>query len=191
VTGGGDEAGLVARLQASDARAFEELVIAYQHRVFAVAVRMLGNRAEAEEIAQEVFLRVHRAIRDFRGDAKLSTWLYSITSRLCLNRLATTERKLTREDDETLARVSGGGPGAAEELERRQLQTALHQAIAALPEDRRIVVVLRDVEGLSYEEIAQALDLELGTVRSRLHRARLDLKERMEKFFPGAGRKTR
>ena len=127
VTGGGDEAGLVARLRASDARAFEELVIAYQHRVFAVAARMLGNRAEAEEIAQEVFLRVHRAIRGFRGDAKLSTWLYSITSRLCLNRLATTERRLTREDDETLARVSGGGPGAAEELERRQLQAALHR----------------------------------------------------------------
>jgi RNA polymerase sigma-70 factor (ECF subfamily) len=184
VTGGGDEAGLVARLRASDVTAFEELVIAYQHRVFAVAARMLGNRAEAEEIAQEVFLRAHRAIRDFRGDAKLSTWLYSITSRLCLNRLATTERRLTREDDEALARVPGSGAGADEELERRQLQGALHQAIAALPEDRRIVVVLRDVEGLSYEEIAQALDLEPGTVRSRLHRARLELKERMEKFFP-------
>jgi RNA polymerase sigma-70 factor (ECF subfamily) len=159
-------------------------VIAYQHRVFAVAARTLGNRAEAEEIAQEVFVRVHRAIGGFRGDAKLSTWIYSITSRLCLNRLATTERRLTREDDETLARVPSGSPDAAEELERRQLQTALHQAIAALPEDRRIVVVLRDVEGLSYEEIAQALDLELGTVRSRLHRARLELKERMEKFYP-------
>jgi RNA polymerase sigma-70 factor (ECF subfamily) len=182
--GGGDEAGLVARLRTSDARAFEELVIAYQHRVFAVAARTLGNRAEAEEIAQEVFVRVHRAIGGFRGDAKLSTWIYSITSRLCLNRLATTERRLTREDDETLARVPSGSPDAAEELERRQLQTALHQAIAALPEDRRIVVVLRDVEGLSYEEIAQALDLELGTVRSRLHRARLELKERMEKFYP-------
>ena len=174
----------MARLQASDVRAFEELVIVYQHRVFAVAARMLGSRAEAEEVAQEVFLRVHRGIRDFRGDAKLSTWLYSITSRLCLNRLATTERRLTREDDDTLARVPAGGARADEELERRQLQIALQQAIAALPEDRRIVVVLRDVEGLSYEEIAQALDLELGTVRSRLHRARLELKDRMEKFFP-------
>lgn len=179
-----DDAGLVARLQASDDRAFEELVIGYQHRVFAVAARMLGNRAEAEEIAQEVFLRVHRAIRDFRGDAKLSTWLYSITSRLCLNRLATSERRTGREDDEMLARVPSGGVGADEELERRQLQAALQQAIAALPDDRRIVVVLRDLEGLSYEEIAQALGLELGTVRSRLHRARLELKESMEKFLP-------
>jgi RNA polymerase sigma-70 factor (ECF subfamily) len=182
--GGGDEAGLLARLQTSDPRAFEEFVIAYQHRVFAVAARMLGNRAEAEEIAQEVFLRVHRAIGGFRGDAKLSTWVYAITSRLCLNRLATTERRLTREDDEILARVPGGGEGADEALERRQRQAALHQAIAALPEDRRIVVILRDVEGLSYEEIAQALELEPGTVRSRLHRARLELKERLEKLFP-------
>jgi RNA polymerase sigma-70 factor (ECF subfamily) len=177
-----DEAGLVARLQASDPGAFEELVIAYQHRVFAVAARMLGNRAEAEEIAQEVFLRVHRAIRLFRGDAKLSTWMYSIASRLCLNRLGTAERRLTREEDETLAHVSGGAGGADEALERRQLQAALHQAIAALPEDRRIVVVLRDLEGLSYDEIAQVLDLELGTVRSRLHRARVELRERLEKF---------
>jgi RNA polymerase sigma-70 factor (ECF subfamily) len=180
----GDDAGLVARLQASDPRAFEELVIAYQHRVFAVAARMLGNRAEAEEIAQEVFLRVHRAIRLFRGDAKLSTWMYSIASRLCLNRLARAERRLTREEDETLARVPDGVGGADEALAQRQLQAALFQAIAALPEDRRIVVVLRDLEGLSYDEIAQVLDLEPGTVRSRLHRARLELRERLEKFIP-------
>jgi RNA polymerase sigma-70 factor (ECF subfamily) len=151
--------------------------------VFAVAARMLGNRAEAEEIAQEVFLRVHRAIGDFRGDAKLSTWIYAITSRLCLNRLTTSERRLVREDDETLDRLPGPEADAAAELERRQLQAALRQAIAALPEDRRIVVVLRDLEGLAYEEIAQALDLELNTVRSRLYRGRLELKEKMEKFF--------
>jgi RNA polymerase sigma-70 factor, ECF subfamily len=183
VTRGGDDAELVRRLRASDPRAFEELVIAYQHRVFAVAARMLNHRAEAEEIAQEVFLRVHRAIGDFRGDAKLSTWIYAITSRLCLNRLATSERRLVREDDEALDRLPGQEPDAATELERRQLRAALRQAIAALPEDRRIVVVLRDLEGLAYEEIAEALDLELNTVRSRLHRARLELKEKMEKFF--------
>src|SRR5690242_20490655 len=80
----GDDGGLVDRLRAGDAPAFEELVRRYQHRVFGVAVRMLGSGAEAEEIAQEVFLRVHRAIGDFRGEAKLSTWLYAITSRLCL-----------------------------------------------------------------------------------------------------------
>ncbi|HZN49126.1 MAG TPA: sigma-70 family RNA polymerase sigma factor [Methylomirabilota bacterium] len=172
------------RLRRGDPRAFEELVIAYQHRVFGVALRMLGSRAEAEEAAQEVFLRAHRAIADFRGDAKLSTWLYAIASRLCMNRLASGERRLLREGEETLARIPSGHPSPADELERSERDAALHRAIAELSDERRMVVVLRDLEGLSYEEIASALDLELGTVRSRLHRARMDLKEKLERFLP-------
>ena len=172
------------RLRQGDPRAFEELVIAYQHRVFGVALRMLGSRAEAEEAAQEVFLRAHRAIADFRGDAKLSTWLYAIASRLCMNRLASGERRLLREGEETLARIPSGHASPADELERSERDAALHRAIAELSDERRMVVVLRDLEGLSYEEIASALDLELGTVRSRLHRARMDLKEKLERFLP-------
>ena len=174
---------LVERLRAGDARAFEELVIAYQHRVFGVARRMLGNGAEAEEIAQEVFLRVHRSMVEFRGEARLSTWLYGITSRLCLNRLAGADRRLRRDDPDALERAPSPSDAAAV-LERSEVEAALHDAIAGLPEERRIVVVLRDLEGLSYEEIAQALDLELGTVRSRLHRARMDLKAKLERFLP-------
>jgi len=158
-------------------------VIAYQHRVFGVALRMLRNRSEAEEIAQEVFLRVHRAVEDFRGEAKLSTWLYAITSRLCLNRLASGERRMAREGEESLERLRGDADPAAH-VERVELEAALQRAITELPEERRIVVVLRDFEGLSYEEIAAALDLPLGTVRSRLHRARTDLKEKLERFLP-------
>jgi len=180
----GDDAQLADRLRRGDPRAFEELVIAHQHRVFGVALRMLGSRAEAEEAAQEVFLRAHRAIADFRGDAKLSTWLYAIASRLCLNRLASGERRLLREGEETLARIPSGHASPADELERSERDAALHRAIAELSDERRLVVVLRDLEGLSYEEIAAALDLELGTVRSRLHRARLDLKEKLERFLP-------
>lgn len=179
-----DDSSLVARLQRGDPRAFEDLVIAYQHRVFGVAFRMLHSRAEAEELAQEVFVRVHRAIGGFRGDAKLSTWLYAITSRLCLNRLASGERRMVREGEETLTQLASSHAGPADELERSELETALHRAIAELSEDRRIVVVLRDLEGLSYEEIAAALELELGTVRSRLHRARMDLKAKLERFLP-------
>jgi RNA polymerase sigma-70 factor (ECF subfamily) len=182
--GPADEAALVARLRAGEARAFEELVRAYQHRVFGVAVRMLGNGAEAEDVAQEVFFRVHRAIGEFRGDAKLSTWLYAIASRLCLTRLGAGERRLGRQGEETLARLANGHADPAASLEKSELEAALHRAIAELPEDRRIVVVLRDLEGLAYEEIAAALELPLGTVRSRLHRARLDLKEKLERFFP-------
>jgi RNA polymerase sigma-70 factor, ECF subfamily len=180
----GDDAQLVDRLRRGDPRAFEDLVITHQHRVFGVALRMLGSRAEAEEAAQEVFLRAHRAIADFRGDAKLSTWLYTIASRLCLNRLAAGERRLTREGEEALARIPSSHASPADELERSERDAALHRAIAELSDERRMVVVLRDLEGLSYEEIAAALDLELGTVRSRLHRARLDLKEKLERFLP-------
>ena len=156
----------------------------YQHRVFGVALRMLGNRAEAEDVAQEAFVRAHRALGGFRGDAKLSTWLYAITSRLCLNRLASGERRMARQGEDALLRLSDAGSRPDAALERRELETALGRAIAELPEDRRIVVVLRDLEGLSYEEIAQVLELELGTVRSRLHRARAELKEKLERFLP-------
>jgi len=224
----GDDSLLVDRLRQGDPRAFEDLVIAYQHRVFGVALRMLGSRAEAEDLAQEVFVRVHDAIAEFRGDAKLSTWLYTIASRLCLNHLASSERRMIREGEETLTRLasSHASPAAelerneleaalhraiaelpeerrmiregeetltrlasshaspAAELERSELEAALHRAIAELPEERRIVVVLRDLEGLSYEDIAAVLELELGTVRSRLHRARMDLKEKLERFLP-------
>ncbi len=178
---GADPPGLLPRLRAGDPRAFEELVIAYQHRVFGVALRMLGNRAEAEEIAQEVFLRAHRAIADFRGEARLGTWLYAIASRLCLNRLASPDRRLARGDD-PLMDVPASTPDAAAAAERAELDAALRAAIAELPDDRRLVLVLRDVEGLSYEQIAEALALDPGTVRSRLHRARMQLKEKLERF---------
>jgi RNA polymerase sigma factor (sigma-70 family) len=181
---GGDRKEFVARLRAGEPKAFEELVATYQHRVFGVALRMLRNAAEAEEVAQEAFLRAHRALADFRGDAKLSTWLYAIVSRLCLTRLGSGERRMARQGEETLMRLANSEGDPSDALERGEVEAALHRAIAELPEDRRIVVVLRDLEGLSYEEIAQALDLELGTVRSRLHRARMDLKDKMERFLP-------
>src|SRR2546429_4341601 len=152
---GADPPGLLPRLRAGDPRAFEELVIAYQHRVFGVALRMLRSRSEAEDIAKEVFLRVHRAVEDFRGEAKLSAWLYAITSRLCLNRLASGERRMAREGEESLERLRGDADPAAH-VERVELEAALQRAITELPEERRIVVVLRDFEGLSYEEVAAA-----------------------------------
>jgi RNA polymerase sigma-70 factor (ECF subfamily) len=179
-----DDTRLLARLRAGDDRAFEELVTSYQHRVFGVALRMLGNRAEAEEIAQETFLRAHRALAEFRGEARLGTWLYAIASRLCLNRLTAGPRRHERSDETALAQAATDGVDAAGALEHEELAAALHEAVAGLPEDRRIVVVLRDLEGLAYEEIAEALGLPLNTVRSRLHRARLDLKAKLERWLP-------
>lgn len=178
---GADPPGLLTRLRAGDPRAFEELVTTYQHRVFGVALRMLGSRAEAEEIAQEAFLRAHRAVVSFRGDARLGTWLYGIASRLCLNRLSSPDRRMAR-GDAALADVPATTPDAAAEVERAELDAALRTAIEELPNEQRLVLVLRDVEGLSYEEIADALALVPGTVRSRLHRARMQLKEKLERF---------
>jgi RNA polymerase sigma-70 factor, ECF subfamily len=172
------------RLRAGDARAFEELVASHQHRVFGVALRMLGIAAEAEEIAQEAFLRAHRSLGEFRGDARLSTWLYAIVSRLCLNRLASGDRRAVRHGEDILRRVADERGGPEARAERGELDAALHRAIAELPEERRVVIILRDVEGLAYEEIARALDVELGTVRSRLHRARMEIREKLERFLP-------
>ena len=175
--------GFLDRLRRGDPAAFETLVVVHQHRVFAVALRMLGNRADAEDAAQEVFLRVHRALPGFRGDAKLSTWLYAIAARLCLSRLGEAHRRLVRADETALARVPDPEADPARHLEEDEREAALRRAITELSDDRRMVVVLRDLEGLPYEEIAQILGLELGTVRSRLHRARLDLKGKLERFF--------
>jgi RNA polymerase sigma-70 factor (ECF subfamily) len=143
---------------------------------------MLGDRAAAEDVAQEVFLRAHRAIGDFRGEAKLSTWLYAIASRLCLSRLGAGPRRGTA-GEETLARLADAGADPSDEAERSEREAALHRAIAELADDRRIVVVLCDLEGLSYDEIAATLGVPVGTVRSRLHRARLDLKDKLERFL--------
>jgi RNA polymerase sigma-70 factor (ECF subfamily) len=179
-----DAPGLLERLRAGDPRAFEELVIAQQHRVYGVALRMLGNAAEAEEVAQETFLRAYRGMAEFRGESTLATWLYAIASRLALNRLGSGERRFTRHGDDALAQVANGRSDPAETAAQSEMELALHRAIAELADERRIAIVLRDLEGLSYEEIAQALDLPLGTVRSRIHRARTDLRDKLERFLP-------
>lgn len=178
-----EDLALVESLRRGESEAFERLVLTYQHRVFSIALRMLGDRSEAEELAQEVFLRVHRSIGDFRGEAKLSTWLYAITSRLCLNRLKSPGRA-RGVGEARLALIADAHPNPSAVLEASELEAELHRAIADLDDERRVVVVLRDLHGLEYEEIAAALDLPLGTVRSRLHRARMELKKRLERFFP-------
>jgi RNA polymerase sigma-70 factor, ECF subfamily len=180
---GADKRAFVERLRAGDARAFEELVATHQHRVFGVALRMLDSAAEAEEVAQETFLRAHASLAEFRGEARLSTWLYAIVSRLCLNRLASADRRTARPGDAMLLRVADGAADPQDSAERGELEAALRRAIADLPEERRVVVILRDLEGLAYDEIAAALGIEAGTVRSRLHRARMDLKDKMERFL--------
>jgi RNA polymerase sigma-70 factor (ECF subfamily) len=173
--------GLLARLRAAEPRAFEELVIAYQHRVYGLALRMLGRAAEAEDAAQEVFLRVHRALGGFRGESRLSTWLHAIASRVCLTRLAERRRR-GEPDGAALQDLPDGGADPEGAAARGELEAALSAALDALEPERRVVVVLRDVEGLSYQEIAAALAVPVGTVRSRLSRARAELRVRLDRF---------
>lgn len=186
------EARFVARLVARDESAFNELVLVYERRVFALVFRMLGRREEAEDIAQEVFVQVFKAIDQFRGDSKLSTWIYRIAVNLCKNRSKYLSRRHAGEQDDIDAMadrlplsaakgVSVGDVSRPDELvEGMQLEVVVKRAIAALEPEFREVLILRDVEDLSYEEIAAVTGLPDGTVKSRIHRARAQLKALVE-----------
>ena len=170
---------LVSAARDGDMDAFEALVHLYEKRVFALTLRMCGNPEDAAEAAQEAFLAAWQGLAFFRGEASFSTWLYRLTVNAAIDLLR--QRKKHQGalslDDPDLPVVPDRGPSPeelSEEHERRQL---LWQAIESLPEPHRIPLLLREIEGLSYREIAQALDLEEGTVKSRLARARLLLRK--------------
>jgi len=167
---------VVAAAQAGDDGAFGKIVEHYQRRVFAVAYRMTCNAAQAEELAQEVFLRVWRKLGTFRPSAPLGPWLLRLASNVCINalkkrRVPTVSMQAADEEGGT-REPAADGPDASELAARRELAERLEAAIAELPDEYRLVVTLRHVEGLSYEEIAAALDAPLGTVKVRLFRAR-------------------
>ena len=182
---------LLRRLRARDERAFRELVDEHRERVFNVTVRMLGNRAEAEDVAQEVFISVFKSIDDFREESKFSTWLYRVAVNHCKNRIKYLARRHDRDRDELDETTQGtgvngtiGGPlpsSPQKQLESRQMEKLMQDAIATLEDDQRIVVVLRDVEDLSIEEICEITGLPDGTVKSRLHRARLVLRKKLQR----------
>ena len=183
----------IERLVARDERAFNELVQAYEQRVFRLLLRMLGRRDEAEDMAQEVFVQVFKAISTFRGDAKLGTWIYRIAVNLCKNRMKYLSRRHSGEQDELepvaeraqLNEAKGVTFGETSRpdhmLEGLQLERIVQDCIAELDPDFREVLVLRDVEDLSYEELCEVTGLPDGTVKSRLHRARNMLKTAVER----------
>ena len=181
---------LIRRLKDRDERAFSELIEEQGDRVFNLCFRMLGNRQEAEDLAQEVFITVFKSVDSFRGDSKLSTWLYRIASNLSKNRIKYLARRHERskvEFDEGIDRNAASdsltSPKQAkrpdENMEGQQLEKIMQQAISELEEDHRILIVLRDIEELSYDEICEITDLAEGTVKSRLHRARIALRKKM------------
>jgi RNA polymerase sigma-70 factor, ECF subfamily len=184
---------LIRRLQQRDEKAFEEVVRRYQHKVYNLVYRMLGNREEAEDIAQEVFVTVFKSIDSFRGEAKFSTWLYRIAANHCKNRMKYLGRrnyKSTSELDEATERelhqngtIRSHNDAPDTVLEGLQLERIVQDGIATLEEEHRELIVLRDVEDLSYEEIGSITGLADGTVKSRLHRARMALKDYMAKLL--------
>jgi RNA polymerase sigma-70 factor (ECF subfamily) len=180
---------LLRRLRDRDERAFRELVEGHRDRVYNICYRMLGHRHEAEDVAQEVFITVFKTIETFRGDSKFSTWLYRVAVNHCKNRIKYLARRHDRDRDELDETSNGpngaiGGPMPAapdRALEGVQMEALLQDAINALDDEQRIVVVLRDVEDLSIEEICKITELPDGTVKSRLHRARLVLRKKLQK----------
>jgi RNA polymerase sigma-70 factor (ECF subfamily) len=176
-------------LRRGDPAAFAQLVTSHQDRVYDFCVRMLGDREEALEVVQEIFVSVHQALPTFRFDSKVSTWIYRISKNHCLNRLKYLERRgrgrsdgLDDVSEEALGSAAGAPTRPDEAL---QAEHALVQrAIARLEPDQRALVALRDIEGLSYEEMVEITQLPLGTVKSRLHRAREKLAEYLAEEIP-------
>lgn len=178
-----EERRLVKGLRRRDERAFTRLVQRFQTPVYNLVVRMLGgNQEEALDVAQEVFVTVFRAIDGFRGDSKLSTWIYRIAVNHCRNRLKYLARRHSKRharfEDVQQTRAARGDAFQSEiprpdaQVEGLIAEVVLKEAIASLDPEQREVLVLRDVEGMTYEEIVGATGLPLGTVKSRIHRAR-------------------
>lgn len=182
----------VERLRQRDERAFNELVRLYERRVYGLVFRMLGRRDEAEDTTQEVFVQVFKAIDQFRGDAKLSTWVYRIAVNLCKNRTKYLSRRHADEQDDVAAvaervplnqakGVTASDVSRPDDLYAgHEVERIVQRCIAKVEPEFREVLVLRDVEDLSYEEIAQITSLPEGTVKSRIHRARAQLKALVE-----------
>ena len=176
-----DDTELVRRAQRGDNIAFEQLVRRHQRYVFNVAYRVLNDYAEAEDMTQEAFLRAWRGLPGFRGQAQFTTWLYRIVHNLCLNRLPRLKQELLQTEplEEALTTPT---PFQAELTEIREQMAFLHTQLDQLPEKYRLVLTLRFLQRLSYEEIATALDLPIGTVKTHIHRARRLLIERSRQW---------
>jgi len=189
---------LLARLQRGDEHALSELADTYGARIYQLAFRYLRNKEDAEEIAQDVLLKIHRKVGEFRGDAALSSWIFRITFNAAMSRLRTStyqrtqeEQRLAsaneREDVETKLRhePTDWSEMADERLFRSQLRRRLHRAILALPAIYRAPVMLRDIQGLSTEEASAVLRVKDQTLKSRLHRGRLILRKQLTDFAGG------
>lgn len=194
----GEERKLVQRLKGGDSRAFDTVVGLFQHKIYGLVFRMLGNAQEAEDLAQEVFVTLFTSIDGFREESRLGTWLYRIAVNHCRNRIKylarrnesrkhsldqETQRVLSNEKVPGSPQIQAHLPRPDQMAEGRQLEKIVQKELAALESDQRALIVLRDIEGLTYSEIVEVVGQPLGTVKSRLHRGRMTLKEKIAKYF--------
>ncbi len=189
-----NEAALVERCKAGDSVAFDELISGHQDRVFNTAFRLMGNYDEALDLTQEVFLNCFRKIANFKGDSALSTWLYRITVNTAknrwkyqqsrgMNRTTSLDAPMEADDEERVKQFPDSQPTPRKVATDREAMGFLEEHLLTLNEEHREVLVLRYVDELSYEEIAEMLSLSLGTVKSRIHRARNELRDGMQEYL--------
>ncbi|OLC77600.1 MAG: RNA polymerase subunit sigma-24 [Deltaproteobacteria bacterium 13_1_40CM_4_68_19] len=189
--GAGDDRTLVKAAQTGDAQAFRALVERYQRRVVQLALAMTKDADEAMDIAQETFVRVHRYLPSFKGDSSFFTWTYRIAMNLCLDaqrRKGRLERVDVEQGDEAEIEAAMDPPSAALAGPQRQalnaeLRDRIEEALASLSENHRAILLLREVEGLSYEDLAKVLGIRKGTVMSRLFHARLKMQSKLREYL--------
>ena len=173
------EAAIVRKVLKGDTNAFETLVLEYEKNVYNIALRMTGNSEDASDMTQEAFIKAFNSLQSFRGDSKFSVWLYRIVSNVCLVFLRSRNRRptvsLSVEDDDgedTQLDVADESQSPELLLDRKLTRESVRRGLDSLPPDYRQILLLREIQGFSYEEISKALDLEVGTVKSRIFRAR-------------------
>ena len=178
---------LVRKSKEGDERAFGELISRYESKVYSLALKMVRNPEDAEDVLQDTFLRAYRGIKSFQGASTFSTWIYRITANSALMRLRKKQLPTVSIEDaderETPVNIADWTPGPVEQLLNRELQQVMDEAIEALPPEFRQVFVLRDIEEMSNAEVADVLDLSVAAVKSRLHRARLKVRNRIAGYF--------
>ncbi|HMT91434.1 RNA polymerase sigma factor RpoE [uncultured Thiothrix sp.] len=170
---------LVQRVQAGDKKSFDVLVLKYQHKVINLVMRYMHDPDTAQDVAQETFIKAYRGLKNFRGESAFYTWLYRIAINTAKNHLVSQGRRAPTNDIDADEAEQFEGESALKEygtpeneMLRDEIQSIVSNAIDALPDDLRTAIVLRELEGMSYEEIAEAMDCPIGTVRSRIFRAR-------------------
>ncbi len=190
------DAVLVKRAQAGDKRAFEMLVTKYQRRILRLLGRILHNQSDVEDVAQDTFLKAYRALPKFRNESAFYTWLYRIAVNTARNHISSKHNQvfvsdqIESQDGETFSLLDNLTDGETPEthMHNREIIEALQIALDELPEQLRQAIVLRELEGLSYEEISTAMDCPVGTVRSRIFRAREAIAEQLKPLLGGDGR---